>query len=128
MINANCKLQITKYKIEKILKNFALCTANFAFCNSAVSGFRFLFASNSGRLPLQTPQIKELAPSHLPPAEDIDPVDPGGMGWKDPLHSYPIGDLSHSERGANSPSFLSNHHPFKELDSFLLPLDDSACR
>ena len=87
-------------------------------------GFRFLFASNSSRLPLQSPQIEEFGPSHLSSAQDIDPVDPGGMGWKDPLHSYPIRDLSHSEGGANSPFFLSDYHPFKKLDSFLLPLDD----
>src|SRR5512136_2465388 len=46
------------------------------------------------------------------------------MEGKNSFNANPIRNLPNGEGRSNPPSFLTNDHPFEELYSFLLSLDD----
>jgi hypothetical protein len=84
----------------------------------------FLFASNASCLPLQPPKVEKLGPSHLSPADHIDPVNPGRVGGKNPLNADPVRNLPDGKRRSNASLLLANDHSFEGLYSFLLSLHD----
>ncbi len=54
---------------------------------SSKLGDVFLFAADTGSLSLESPQIEELCPSYLAPADNVDMIESGGMGREDSLDS-----------------------------------------
>jgi hypothetical protein len=80
---------------------------------------------NTGSPAAQFAQIKEFSPPYSSPPHQLEGIDFGRMQWENAFDANPVGHLTHREGATQAATLYRNNDPFKRLDPFSRPFNDT---